>query len=358
MRVDGACFLAVAMVLALHARAEAQDLVVRTLEHGEWAAAVAAMQSDPSAEGRVVHVVVEQPLTSGAYARAQCGRYFLLFDAPGQRAFRAGACDPTTHATAIELVDRAALFDLGDAYALPRPVQIAAFTVRQGAARGRASAPAGTDLRCVVALEPYVIDLYRNVRVRATPDHFVLRPIGDGARVESSPSGWVVRAGSVHLDYELVDRRTGQVVLRESVAMTCSRSPSEAAQPAPSPRTASPARITNGPIERVLEPSGTSHHAGRCGGERSPEHTYTLEIDRPIWLSLRVESRFDAAIYLRNAQGDELDCSVVHGEPGQVRIPRTWAQLAPGTYTVVIDAAGPPPSDGWYRLAIDFLRVR
>lgn len=360
MRVGSACVLAVAIVLAHRPSAHADEVVVRTLEHGDWASAVAAMQLDPNAQGRVVQVVVESRLTAGVAVRTPCGRYFLLFDAPGQRAFRAGTCDPETHATPVELVDRAALFELDGAFARPRTMQIAAFTVRQGTAQGQARAPAGTDLRCAIALEPYVVDLLRNERVRATPEHFALRPLGEGARIETHGQGWVVRASSVRFDYELIDRRSGAVVLRESVAMTCRREPETPALPRteetrPSPL---PEASLRGPIERVLESSGPSRHSGRCGGEHSPEHTYTLEIEHPIWLSLRVESRFDAAVYLRNAAGEELDCSVVRGEPGQIRLPRTWAQLAPGTYTVVIDAAGPPPSDGWYRLAVDFLRLR
>lgn len=369
MRVGKACGVAVAMVLAWMvlawtASVDAQALVVRTLEHGDWARAVAAMQSDPGAQGRVVHVVVEQRLTDRAALRAPCGRYFLLLDAPGQRAFRAGACDPRTAATALHLVDRAALFEVGGVVARPRTIQIAAFEVRQAIAQGQAAQPAGTELRCGVALEPYLVDLLRGVRVRATPERFLLRPIGRGARVEASPTGWVVRAASLRFAYELIDRRTGAVVLRESVAMSCSRGaaqppevPSAVARAPAAPAASAITPAGNLPIERTLEP-GVSRHAGRCGGERSPEHTYTLEIDRPMWLSLRVESRFDAAVYLRNARGDELDCTVVHGQPGEVRLPRTWAQLAPGTYTIIVDGAGSPPTDGRYRLAMDFLRLR
>jgi hypothetical protein len=185
------------------------------------------------------------------------------------------------------------------------------------------------------------------------PGRFALRPIGEGARVTASSEGWLVSGAALRFAYELVDRQSGEVVHRDTVAMRCSRGHE--------PEDTAPRSMVTGaqgfPIERVLS-GGVSEHTGRCGGEHAPEHVYTLEIDRPMWLSLRVESRFDAAIYLRNERGDELDCSVVRGRPGEVRIPRAWAQLAPGTYYVVIDGTGPPPEDGWYRLGMDFLRLR
>lgn len=322
-------------------------LVVRTLEHGEWATAIAAMQADPAAEGAPVHVVVE---SSGG--RAPCGRYFLLLDAPGQRAFASGACDPRTHATELRLEDRSALFELGDVVARPRVVQIAAFEVRQAMAQGRAAQPARTELRCSLALRPYLRDLLSGRQVRATPERFEVRPVGDNARVEAQGDGWTVRAGSVRFEYELVDRRTDEVMLRETVAMTCER---ETASPSSPP--ARSEALTGLPIERTLR-AGASAHDGRCGGAEAPEDVYTLQVEHPTWISLRVQSHFDAAIYLRNARGEELDCSVVRGQPGEVRLPRAWAQLAPGTYQVIIDGAGPPPEDGRYRLAMDFLRLR
>jgi hypothetical protein len=330
------------------------------------------MQADPRTEGGLVHVVVEQRVADGAISRAPCGRYVLLLDAPGQRAFRSGACDPRTGATELYLVDRRALFELGHGFARPRAVRIAVFDMHRAAPQPvRIATPvldarpavvanegqtAGVDLRCGVALEPYLVDAARGERVRATPGRFALRPIGDGARVEASTEGWRVSGASLRFEYELIDRQSGAVVLHDSVAMTCTRG----APPTERPAIERPAGTAAAgfPIERVLR-GGPSQHTGRCGGEGAPEHVYTLEIDRPMWLSLRVESRFDAAIYLRNALGDELDCSVVRGQPGEVRLPRAWAQLAPGTYTVVIDGTdGAQPEDGWYRLAMDFIRLR
>ena len=119
-------------------------------------------------------------------------------------------------------------------------------------------------------------------RIRATPGRFALRPIGEGARVEASSEGWTVSGGSLRFAYELVDRQTGAVVHRDSVAMTCTRgTPAEEA----APRSIGNA-LSGFPIERVLS-GGTSEHTGRCGGDRAPEHVYTLDIDRPMWLSTR-----------------------------------------------------------------------
>ncbi len=365
MGVGRTCGLALALVLAHGASARAQELVVRTLEHGEWPRAIAAMQHDPRAVRVPVHVVVDQRVADRTFVRAPCGRYVLLLDAPGQRAFRAGACDPRTGATELYLVDRRALFD---ELARPRPIRLAVFQMRpsttpqpvrvatplvEAGSAIEASAPS-VELRCGVALEPYVTDPVSGERVRALPGRFALRPIGEGARVTASSEGWLVSGASLRFAYELVDRQSGAVVHRDSVAMRCSRGLETEEDAAPRPLGTSAPGF---PIERVLA-GGVSQHTGRCGGESAPEHVYTLEIDRPMWLSLRVESRFDAAIYLRNERGDELDCSVVRGQPGEVRLPRAWAQLAPGTYYVVIDGTGPPPEDGWYRLAMDFLRLR
>lgn len=338
------CALALFAALATSATAGAQELAVRTIEHGTWAAAVAAMRSSPRAQGTRVHVVVDDPRGG----RAPCGRYALRLDAAGSRAFAIGTCDPRTAATPLRLIDRRALFyELGDGTARPRAIRITAMEVRHASDVGRARTTARTEVGCSLVLRPYLVDELAGVRVRATPDRFELRQLGGGAQIEADTDSWSVRSASVLFEYELVDKRTGDVVLREAVVMSCAReAPGE-------PR----ARERRFPFERTLS-GNVSRHAGRCGGERAPEHVYTLHVETPTWVSLRVEARFDAAIYVRDARGGELDCSIVPGRTGEVRVPRAWAELAPGTYYVIVDGAGPPPDDGRYRLALDYLRVR
>ncbi|HEY8430639.1 MAG TPA: hypothetical protein VIL20_19805 [Sandaracinaceae bacterium] len=329
------------------------ELTVRTLEHGDWASTIVALQHDPHAEGRTVHVVV-----GDGSARTPCGRYFLVLDAHGQAAFATGGCDPATQATELRLVDRRALFELGDFVARPRTIQIVAFEVRQAIAQGRAVPPASTELRCTVALRPYLYDLLRGTPVRATPDRFEVRAL-DGADVSVDGDAWTVRSGSLRFAYELVDRRSGEVVLRETVSLACSSE--GAARPVPRrvpPSSERPEIAPDLPIERTLDAASPSRFAGRCGGEQGPDDVLVLHVGEPTWIALRLESRFDAILSLRNEAGRELQCDVVVGAPGDVRVPRTWAQLAPGTYYVVVDAVGRELADGRYRLGMDFARLR
>lgn len=192
-------------------------LVVRTLEHGEWAASIAAMQSDAGWVGRSIHVVVED-----AYgARAQCGAYRLQLDAQGGRALLVGACDAASRATELRLIDRAALFGHGDIVARPLAIAISALEMRHGAASGGAAQPAGADLECSLVVRPYLVDMLTGEHVLATPDRFELQPVGEGAPVMASGDAWSIRSGTVRVDYQLVDRRTGDVVLRDSAELSC-----------------------------------------------------------------------------------------------------------------------------------------
>lgn len=349
----GVAILCATLGYGVHASAQAEP-TLRTLEHGDWASTVAALQLDLNAEGRLVHVVVED-----ATQRAPCGRYFLVLDAHGRLAFSSGACDPLTQATELRLVNRRALFEIGDVTSRPRIIQLVALDVRQIVAQGRATPRAGSELRCSVGLRPFLLDLFDGSRVRATPDRFEVRTSDELAEVEVSGDAWTVRAGSVRFEYELVDRRTGDVVLREAVALACSSEPRAPSVPRPDDRLPEESDLSEGPpFEGTLSAGAASRYVGRCGGEHAPERVFTLHIGEAIWLALRVESRFDAILSLRNAAGRELDCSVVSGDPGQVRVPRMWAQLAPGTYYVIVDGAGTDLDDGWYRLGMDYARMR
>lgn len=331
--------------LALRVGAAAQAgppsgaLAVRTLTLGEWTEAVAALQQQREAQGRTVWVVVEDALGQ----RAACGTYRLALDPAGQAAFRPGACDPGTGATPLVLVDRSALFVHGGAVAQPRRVAISALEQRTGLARGGASTPVESELRCTLGVRPYLVDLYRGARVRATPDRFLMRPVGAGVEARVEGDGWLLRAAAVDVEYELVDRATGDVVLRERVALACGRSPLPSAEPAAA-RIPGIIPLHPGRVFRGATLTRGPDDAGSCGGQAGPEQWYEVRLERPSRLGLRLVSEFDAALYLREGSptGPELRC---HDEPG--RLETMEINLPPGAYYVAVDGTG---THGRYRL--------
>ncbi len=330
---------------------------------------------------------------------------------------------------------------------------------------GRARAQAGTELRCSLAIRPVVVDA-SGARVPASPDRFELRARGGEAEIHAERGEWTVRASALRFEYELVDRRSGAVVVHETASLSCGREPAPVTPtplipgrvidgdtrgaahlvgarcggegrarwhvlhldrarrvllrlassfdaslvlrasgidgpelacrdeserfetldlnlPAGTYLVAVGARDTGGhyrlqafahppdpnalsdaprgqlvpgsDVEGVIAP-GASHHGGRCGGQQAPEHVYRLHVDWPTQVALHLESRFDAAVYLRSAGGDEIDCGVVLGYPDEVRLSRASARLGPGDYVVVVDGAGRRTGTGWYRLGVDFIR--
>ncbi|MDQ3038122.1 MAG: hypothetical protein M3Y87_37365, partial [Myxococcota bacterium] len=70
---------------------------------------------------------------------------------------------------------------------------------------------ASVELRCSLGIQPFVSDPRTGERMPATPERFELRPVGEGARVDAGGDGWTVRAASMRLDYELVERASGRV---------------------------------------------------------------------------------------------------------------------------------------------------
>lgn len=457
---------------------EAQGrLNVRTLERGAWGHAVASLQRDLSSNGASLRVVVEDDHGR----RAPCGSYQLLLDSFGSQAFDVGRCEPETMATALRLVDRRALFDLEDVVARPRQIGIAAIEHRHGSALGGATLSAETDLRCSVAVRPYLRDLLTGERVLAEPTRFAMQPLSDGVEIEASGDGWRLRSGSVTVSYRLVDRLTGDVVLRETVHLRCTNDdPSPRALPLYPPldeprrdiirlrtdrvyrgatltrglhddhgscggeggpeqwyvvRLAAPTRLglrlvsefdaalylrrdaVDGPeiacrdraarletldinldagiyyvavdgtgthgryrlvsfeddvdprafadtpraalrdVRGVLVPA-VSRYRGSCGGDQAPEHVYALRVERPSFVSVRLTSRFDSALYLLAAGGAEIECRRTLGWPHTRRRSRVRAELQPGIYYVVVDGESGNAGTGRYRLAIDQLPLR
>ncbi|MCZ7678636.1 MAG: hypothetical protein M5U28_07655 [Sandaracinaceae bacterium] len=253
-------------------------------------------------------------------------------------------------------MDRRALFEIGDIVARPRIIQIVAFQLQQGVAQGscghcrvRASLHGGAPA--------FLLDLH-GTQVHATPDRFEVRALGDGAEVQVSGrrlerargiAALRVRADrSAHRRGGAARGRRARVLERAGHARGLPRGPSRAGA----------GRARAGPAHRAQVDRG--HPRATAAAAEASRRPSTSS--RCTWAtrcgSRPVESRFDAILPLRNAEGRELDCSVVSGETGQVRVPRMWAQLAPGTYYVVVDAAGADLHDGWYRLAMDFARRR
>lgn len=328
--------LALVIILLAPAGAEAQ-LAVRTLEHGAWASSVAALQTDLASEGRTLHVIV----TDDASARSPCGRYQLVLDDSASRAFDVVGCDRETGATALRLVDRMALFELGDVVARPRRIGVAAIEMRHGSARGGARLRAETELRCSVAARPYLIDYASGARVSATPERFELRPVGEGVVVEADGDGWRVRAGSMRIEYELLERASGEVVLRETVELRCGR---PAAREAPEERQdvvrLFPHRVFRG---ATMTRQRADDH-GSCGGHEGPEQWYVVHLEAPTRLGLRLVSEFDATLYIREGaiDGPEIACR----DEGAL-LETFDMNLPAGTYYVAVDGTG---THGRYRL--------
>jgi hypothetical protein len=104
----------------------------------------------------------------------------------------------------------------------------------------------------------------------------------------------------------------------------------------------------------VLVPA-VSRRRGSCGGEEAPEHVYALRVDRPSFVSVRLTSRFDSALYLLEPDGAEVACRRTLGWPHTRRRSRVRAELAPGVYYVVVDGESGYAGTGRYRLAVDQL---
>jgi hypothetical protein len=235
-----------------------------------------------------------------------------------------------------------ALFEGGDVVAHPRAIGIAAIESRHGSALGGASLTAETELRCSIALRPYLVDLATGARVAATPDRFELRPVGQGALVEAQGEGWSIRSGSVRLDYELVDRTSGDVVLHETVGLSCGEPTPVRAPQAPSTGAIElhPDRVYRGAT--MTEQLSDDH--GSCGGQEGPEQWYVVHLDVPTQLGLRLVSEFDGALYVRagSQDGPEIACRDEHATLETLDI-----NLDAGVYYVAIDGTG---TNGRYRL--------
>jgi hypothetical protein len=201
--------------------AHAQALSIETIEHGPWPAAVAALQSQLRSQGQLVQVIVRDD-TGRALA---CGTYTLNLDAAGASAFQIVGCDPANGSTALALVSRSALFAYDGTISRPLAIELSATEVRVGSIAGGAAVTGGSTLDCSVGIRPYLDDLEHGTHVELGPDRFEVRPRGAGIVVESQPQGWLLtaaRSAQLVIDYDVVERATGQVVLSDRATLSCS----------------------------------------------------------------------------------------------------------------------------------------
>ena len=200
--------------------AVADDLTVLTTDAGTWPAAVAALQADVRADGRLVHVVV----TDANGSRVECREYSLQLDEVSQQAFTVGACDPNTRATAVTLVHRSALFEAGDLVPTPRAAGISAVSVRTGGARGGAANVGGSEVACSVAVRPFLRDLEHGTNVYLTPGRFTLHPVTSSVSAQGTAQGWTLQSfghAALTVEYEVTDTQTHAVVVHDRATLDC-----------------------------------------------------------------------------------------------------------------------------------------
>ncbi len=210
-------------------RAYAADaLTIETVEHGAWSSSIAALQTDPRAEGSTLHVVVRD----GNGRALPCGSYTLAFDDAGVKAFELGPCAAAAQATSIVLAHRTALFEHGApdgaGPSTPREVLVVASRVETAGASGGAKVEAKSAVACSAEVSPYMPDLEHGTRVPLHPGRYVLKTRQPDVRVTHDDTHWTLArdaASADAIDYELHDAKTATVVLRERVMLSCGGPP-------------------------------------------------------------------------------------------------------------------------------------
>jgi hypothetical protein len=118
--------------------------------------------------------------------------------------------------------------------------------VYQGTAVGGGGPQGGSAVHCSWAVRPYLDDLEHATRVLLTPEHYALRSGSAQVSATAGEGGWTLsatEAATFHLDYEVVDKATGEVVLRQKMDLACGPTPErDAPAPLPSPAFAPPRR--------------------------------------------------------------------------------------------------------------------
>ena len=228
--------VAVSMLTAApSARADDSELVIDVQGFDNWPAAVAALEADVTAQGRVVLASVH-PRDGGPIA---CSQYQLTLDATAARAFEVGTCHADTSMTEVRLANRDALFDHSDIVPRPLTAGITAVHLATGGASGGAGQSGGSELRCTVSVQPYLTDLEHGTRVYLTPGRFQLRGVESQISVDPDAHGWTLRAApgqtgaTVTTSYEVYDTQRSEVVLRDQTATLSCEEGSASPPPAP-----------------------------------------------------------------------------------------------------------------------------
>jgi hypothetical protein len=139
----------------------------------------------------------------------------------------------------------------------------------------------------------------------------------------------------MRVEYELVERATGQVVLHDRAQLACGRilPPSDGAVELVPGRVFFGATVTHGP-----------DYEGSCGGEGGPQQWYVVRLSAPAELGLRLVSEFDATLYVREGSidGPEVAC-----RDFSARLETFDMHLPEGLYYVAVDGTR---AFGRYRL--------
>lgn len=319
------------------------DLRPRVAGHRDWAGAIASLQADLHAQGQFLDVSVEDTATHQA---VPCSDYTLQLDNSGTQAFAVESCNPDTNVTRLWLRHRAALFEHGDIVPRPRSLTLTVVQTRTARVASPEGLPAGSDVRCSVAVRPFLRNLETGSQVYLVPGRFQLRTTGTRVQAFVEGPGWRLEApastgASLRVSYEVVDTQRGEVVLRENADLACAR---QSLPMGPGP--AVPGAFSDGELGVNDRTQGTTAGAnqrlvGSCGGGRAPERVFHLTVPERGTLDLTVDAAYDAMLYLRrgspNNDALEVGCN---DDEGSVYRSHLHRFVDPGEYFIVVDGYG------------------
>ncbi len=187
-------------------------------------------------------------------------------------------CDSSTNATSVRLRSRTALFDHGGVVPVPRTVQLSATQVRVASSRGGAPLTGGAAMLCSARIRPYLDDIEHGTHVPLTPDAYEARVRAVHVDVQQESDGWLLSTRSreqLDIAYEVVDRHTHEVVLRDEAQLTCASGPAQGDAEGAGPQVlvTRDGRLFRGMISHSSKRPGRGprgrrdEHAHRCLGD-------------------------------------------------------------------------------------------